>query len=75
MLTVKCCIVDRSGSCAAKALRSTGAMAGIVGGAICTFAMVNSSLHSSSSPHCISSYCYVSSSSLLLILMGIMLQV
>ena len=75
MFTVILRMVDKSGSCAAKALRSTGARAGIVGGTSCTFALVISSLQSISLSHCISSYCYVVSSSLLLILMGVILQV
>jgi hypothetical protein len=75
MLMVKLLIVDKSGNYAARALRSTGAMVGMVGGAISTLAIATSSLQSISSSHCRSSCCYVFSSNLLLILMGIMLQV
>jgi hypothetical protein len=75
MFTVMLPMVDKSGSCAAKALRCTGARAGIVVGISCTFALVISSLQSTSLSHCISSYCYVVSSSLLLILMGVIVQV
>jgi hypothetical protein len=67
-------IFDRSGSCSARALRSTGAKVGIVGGAIWTFAKVISSLQSISLSHCISSYCYSVISSLLLILIIVMVQ-
>jgi hypothetical protein len=56
ILTVMLLIVDKSGSCAAKALRSTGVIVGMVGGASYTFALTISSLKSISSPHCISSY-------------------
>jgi hypothetical protein len=72
---VRLFIVERSGSCAARARRSTGAMFGMVGGAMCTLAIASSSVQSISSPHCIASYCYVSNSNLLLILVGISLQV
>jgi hypothetical protein len=65
---------DRSGSWAARALRSTGAMAGMVGGAICALAMAMLSVQSISSPHCRFSYCYVSNNNLLLIRVGIILH-
>jgi hypothetical protein len=68
-------IWERSGSYAASALRSTGAMLGMAGGAIFALAMAISLEQSSSSPHCMA-YCYSGSSmSLLLILVGIMLQI
>ena len=75
MFMVRLFIEDRSGSWAARALKSTGAKVGMVGGAMSTLAMSILSEQSSSAPHCIASYCYVSSSSLLLTLVGIMLQV
>ncbi len=72
MFIVKLFIEDRSGSWAARALKSTGAKVGMVGGAMSTLAMSILSEQSSSAPHCIASYCYVSNSNLLLILDGIM---
>jgi hypothetical protein len=63
-----------SGSCVANARRSVGTMVGIVGGASYTYAMVSSSLQSISSLHCISSYCSLVSSSLLLVLMAVVVQ-
>jgi hypothetical protein len=75
ILMVRLFIEERSGNCAARARRSTGAMFGMVGGAMSALAIAISSVQSISGPHCIASYCYVSSISLLLILVGIMLQV
>jgi hypothetical protein len=44
MLTVILLIVDRSGSCAARALRSTGVIVGMLGGASYALALIISSL-------------------------------
>jgi hypothetical protein len=63
-----------SGSWVASARKSVGTMVGMVGGASSTCAMVNTSLQSSSSLHCISSYYSLVSSSLLLVLMAVVLQ-
>jgi hypothetical protein len=75
ILTVMLPMFNRAGSCSARALRSTGAKVGSAGGISCPSAIVISSLQSISAPHCISSCCYVVSSNLLLIRIGIMLQV
>jgi hypothetical protein len=75
MLTVRLPICDRSGNYSARALRSTGVKVGTTGGMSCPSAMVISSFASISAPHCISSCCYVVSSSLLLIRIGMVLQV
>ena len=75
MLTVRLPMFDRSGNCSARALRSTGVKVGTTGGISCPSAIVMSSLASISAPHCISSCCYVVSSNLLLIRIGIVLQV
>jgi hypothetical protein len=63
-----------SGSWVASARKSVGTMVGMVGGASSTCAMVNASLQSSSSLHCISSYYSLVSSSLLLVLMAVVVQ-
>jgi CBS domain containing-hemolysin-like protein len=72
---VRLCIWERSGSCAANALKSTGAIFGMAGGSIFALAIAISFEQSISSPHCIVCYCCGSSISLLLILIGIVLQV
>ncbi len=63
-----------SGSWVASARRPVVTIVGLVGGASYTCAMVSSSLQSISSLHCISSYCLLVSSSLLLVLMAVDLQ-
>mgnify|MGYP007046705795 CR=1 FL=1 len=75
MFTVRFPIDAISGSCVARALRSTGMRGGMTGGASYTFAIAMSSLQSISSQCYWSAYCYGSSNSLLLILIGIVLQV
>jgi hypothetical protein len=72
---VRLFIVERSGSCAARARRSTGAMFGMEGGAMFALAIAISSVQIISSPIYTSSYCYESSSNLLLILVGMVLHV
>jgi hypothetical protein len=72
---VRLCIWERSGSCAANALKSTGAIFGMAGGSIFALAIAISFEQSISSPHCKFCYCCGSNISLLLILVGILLQV
>jgi hypothetical protein len=72
---VRLFIVERSGSYAARARRSTGAMFGMDGGAMFALAIAISSVQFISSPIYTSAYCYESNINLLLSLVGMLLHV